>query len=76
MKRLARFFDRQVASGRLCIDDTEIAALHFSELCKSRHLLRAILAVCDRPSGAEIDAHVDRAVEVFFRAYGPERSPG
>ncbi len=75
MKRLARFFDRQVANGRLHIDDTEIAALHFSELCKSRHLLRAILAVCDRPSDAEIDAHVDRAVEVFFRAYGPEHPP-
>ena len=76
MRRLARFFDRQVANVRLHIDDTETAALHFSELCKSGHLLRAILAVCDRPSDAEIDAHVDRAVEVFFRAYGPERSPG
>lgn len=69
IKRLARFLETQRAAGELDIEDAESAAVHLSEMCKSPHLLKAILGVSARPSDAEIEAHVAKAVDVFLRAY-------
>ncbi len=68
-KRLAAHLDAQVEAGVIETDDTEAAAVHFIEMCKSPYLLRAILGVGARPSEAEIQAHVARVVDVFLRAY-------
>ncbi len=69
IRRLARFLETQVAAGELDIDDAESAAVHLSEMCKSPHLLKAILGVSDRPSDVEIEDQVAKAVDVFLRAY-------
>ena len=70
-RRLGRYLDRQVAAGRLTIDDTEYAASQFLGLCKARHYLEAALEVAPPPSRAALEDHVGRAVDMFLRAYGP-----
>lgn len=69
MQRLAAYLGTQVELGRIQADNLELAAVHFIEMCKSYHLLRALFGVCDSPADAVIKAHVDGAVDVFMRAY-------
>ena len=69
MDRLQSYLRRHVDLGHLAIDDFEAAAHHFGDLCKSRYVLRAILAVDERPSEAELKTHIDRAVDVFLAGY-------
>ena len=71
MRQLAKVLARHAEDGRLDIDDPELAAIHFLEICKAHHLLRAILGVGERPTSAEIEIHVRKSVDVFLRAYGP-----
>ena len=61
--RLAAYFDRQVAAGRLAIEDTALAAQHFLDLCQSGTLRRLLFAVGEPPTGAEI---------AYFRRPGDE----
>jgi len=70
--RLAAYFDRQVAAGRLAIEDTALAAQHFLDLCQSGTLRRLLFAVGEPPTEEEIAYFVDRAMRVFFAAYGPK----
>ncbi len=70
-RRLAQFLDEQVAAGLLAIPGTETAAAQFLDLCKSAHMLRAVLGVGAAPSRPEIEAHVTRAVDMFMKAYAP-----
>ncbi len=70
-QRLGRYLDRQVAAGRLVIDDTEYAASQFLELCKGRHYLEAALQVEPPPSKPVLEVHIGRAVDMFLRAYAP-----
>lgn len=69
--RLQAYLDRQVEADRLSIADTRLAAQHFLDLCQSGILRRLLFSVGDRPTRNEIDYTVDRAVEVFYAAYGP-----
>ena len=69
-ERLTAYLRKQNESGHLAIDDAELAAHHFGDLCKSRPLLRAILCMEGRPTDAELRAHIGKAVDVFLRAYG------
>ena len=69
--RLRAYLDAQVAAGRLAIRDTELAAQHFLDLCQSGVLRRLLFSVGDRPTREEIAYTIERAVEVFFAAYGP-----
>src|SRR5215218_962563 len=69
--RLQAYLDRQVEADRLSIADTRLAAQHFLDLCQSGILRRLLFSVGDRPTRNEIDYTVDRAVDVFYAAYGP-----
>jgi AcrR family transcriptional regulator len=69
--RLQAYIDRQVAMGRLAARDTRLAAQHFLDLCQSGVLRRLLFCVGDSPTREEIADTVERAVEVFFAAYGP-----
>ena len=71
MRQLAKVLARHVEEGRLETDDPELAAMHFTEMCKAHLLMRAILGVGERPTTAEIAVHVRKAADVFLRAYGP-----
>jgi len=70
-RRLAEYLDRQVEAGRLAIDDTELAAAQFLELCKARYYLEAALGVAPPPGSDVLDQHIGQAVDMFLRAYAP-----
>lgn len=69
--RLSAYLDLQVEAGRLAIGDSVVAAEQFLNLCSARLLKRALFSVTDSFGEAEIAANVERALEVFFAAYGP-----
>lgn len=70
--RLKAYFDSQVRAGRLSIDDTEVAAQHFLDLCASGITRRLLFSVGDMPTEPEIERNVEDALRVFFAAYGPK----
>ncbi len=69
--RLKAYLDRQVEARRLVIEDTRMAAQHFLDLCQSGLLRRLLFSVGDPPSPEEIAYTVEKAIFVFFKAYGP-----
>lgn len=71
VSRLKAYLDGQVAAGRLSIEDTEVAAQHFLDLCSSGLMRRLLFAVGTMPTEAEITKNVENAIRVFFAAYGP-----
>ena len=68
-ERLRAYLDRQVAAGRLAIDDTDLAAEQFLNLCSAGILKRLLFGVEVACGAAERHRIVASAVEVFFRAY-------
>ncbi|RDI60233.1 TetR/AcrR family transcriptional regulator [Microvirga subterranea] len=74
--RLKAYFDSQVRAGRLSIDDTEVAAQHFLDLCASGITRRLLFSVGEMPTEPEIERNVEDALRVFFAAYGPKASNG
>jgi AcrR family transcriptional regulator len=69
--RLKSYLDRQVEAGRLVIEDTELAAMQFLDLCQSGLLRRLLFGAGNDPAPQEIAHNVQSAVRVFFAAYGP-----
>ncbi len=67
---LSAYFKQAIARDELRIDDLELAAFQFAELCKSRVFNRAIFGVQTEFSDAEVDRVVDGAVDVFMARYG------
>ena len=70
---LSGYLQRQVAAGRLAIDDTPFATQHFLNLLKGEAHFRAILGLPNEQALAELDRYVDSCVRVFMRAYGVGR---
>ena len=70
-RRLAEYLDRQVAAGQLAMDDSEVAAAQFLELCKARYYVEAALGVAPPPGSALLEHHIGQAVDMFLRAYAP-----
>ncbi len=67
---LIHYFEGAQARGELVIDDMQLAADQFGELCKADLWPRLIFGVVDRVSQAEIDRIVQGAVEMFMARYG------
>ena len=67
---LIRFLTKAVNEGKLAIDDIELAADQFPELCKAGLHLQMVLGLRKRPSDAEIDRVVAGAVDMFLCKYG------
>jgi AcrR family transcriptional regulator len=57
-------------AGVLQFDDGRVAARHFLDMCKSGLFTACLFGVTDTASPEAIANNVDRAVEVFMRAYG------
>ncbi|MFD3190751.1 TetR/AcrR family transcriptional regulator [Sedimentitalea sp. HM32M-2] len=68
--RLAEYLGLAAGRGELAIEDIELAAEQFSELCKTRLWIRAALGIQTDFSRAEIDLVVKNAVETFMARYG------
>ena len=68
-KILVRFLQKGIDEGRLKIDDVDLAADQFPELCKAGLHLQMVLGLRDRPSPEEIARVVDGAVDLFLCKY-------
>lgn len=67
---LRQFLKRAVDDGRLAIDDIDLAADQFPELCKAGLHMQMVLGLRDGYSDAEIDRVIDGAIETFMARYG------
>ncbi|MGV6850515.1 MAG: TetR/AcrR family transcriptional regulator [Marinibacterium sp.] len=68
--RLREYFAEAVACGQLVIDDLDMAAEQFSELCKARIWVRVVFGVQADVTAEEIDHVAEEAVETFLARYG------
>jgi len=66
---LKAFLQKGVDEGKLRIDDLDLAADQFPELCKAGLHLQMALGLCEAPNAAEIDRVVAGAVEMFLCKY-------
>ncbi|MBD3679795.1 MAG: TetR/AcrR family transcriptional regulator [Rhodobacteraceae bacterium] len=66
---LAEYLEARVAAGELRIDDIELAAAQFPELCKASLHTKLILGLKSGVSQEEIDRVIAGAVEVFMARY-------
>ncbi|MBO6774688.1 MAG: TetR/AcrR family transcriptional regulator [Marinibacterium sp.] len=69
-QRLAEYLELSTARGELVIDDVQMAAEQFSELCKVKLWNLAAFGVQTEFSQEEIDDVVTNAVETFMARYG------
>jgi TetR/AcrR family transcriptional regulator, mexJK operon transcriptional repressor len=67
--RLTAYLSRAVAQGELRIDDYELAADQFVELCKADLFMKALFGLSDRFTAADRARVVDGAVAVFLARY-------
>jgi len=72
-KRIANTLKAAMERGELREADPEIAAAHFKALCIGDLHMRHLLGVAQDTSAGFISDRVDTAVDVFMRAYGPDK---
>jgi AcrR family transcriptional regulator len=70
-RQLAGYLARAALRGQLDITDPEIAAQHFLEMSKGSLDMCRLLSVPEE-APQDVDAVIDSAVEVFWRAYKPQ----
>ncbi len=70
MNRLASYIRRLTNEGILVVEDPQLAARQFLDLCKTGIHLRMMLGDRSRPSQAEIAHNIEGAIKVFLAAYG------
>jgi AcrR family transcriptional regulator len=71
LTQLKERLDRFVAAGALKIEDTDVAARQFIDLCLGDMLKRIFFLVVESVAPQEIDLIVDQSVALFLTAYGP-----
>ncbi|WP_372886301.1 TetR/AcrR family transcriptional regulator [Shimia sp.] len=69
-RHLADFFQLASARGELRVDDPDLAAAQFQELCKADIYLRVILGLAPACNRAECDRISREAVKTFMARYG------
>jgi AcrR family transcriptional regulator len=69
-RQMERTIRPLIASGKLRAADAWVATLHLKGLLQAELLDRALFGYA-KPSGKAIDAAVERAIDVYLRAYGP-----
>jgi AcrR family transcriptional regulator len=68
--RMVEFMRMAIERGELKIDDCELAADQFAELCKADVFPRQVFGIAKTFSKEEIERVVDGAVEMFMARYG------
>lgn len=71
IERVSQFLRSRVASGDLEIDDPELAAMQFIELCKTGLLQKRQMQIIDTPTPERVDYVIEHAVRLFLRGYRP-----
>jgi len=69
INRLSDYLNAHVASGDLAIDDCDLAASQFMELCKASLFLPFVFQAAPAPSEERISEVVDSATRMFLAAY-------
>jgi AcrR family transcriptional regulator len=69
VKRLADYLRAHVGPGDLAIDDCQLAASQFMEVCKASLFLPFVFQAAPAPSAERIDEVVDSATRMFMSAY-------
>jgi AcrR family transcriptional regulator len=72
--RVVSYLQGAVARGELAIDDCDLAADQFAELCKADLFPRLVFNVTDKATPAEIDRVIRGAVATFMARYGAPAS--
>ncbi len=72
VKRLADYFEDAAARGVLRVDDPDMAAHAFLGLCQNRMMKARLCNYMPEPSKTAIEAEVDKAVDVFMRAFASD----
>ena len=74
INRLAAYLEARVALGDLVIDDCQLAASQFMQMCQASLFLPFIFQAAPAPSPERIAEVVDSATRMFLAAYRPQRS--
>lgn len=69
INRLSGYLKARVASGELDIEDCDLAASQFMELCKASLFLPFVFQAAPAPSEERMTAVVDSATRMFLAAY-------
>ncbi len=69
-RQMAEYLTKAVSKGELAVEDVNIAAEQFSELCKVRLWGRAAFGIQNRFDQNEIDEVALQAVDMFMARYG------
>ena len=69
-ERLSAILQPYIARGELKIDDMDLAADQFGQLCKSDLFVRRLCGISTETSEAEIERVVTGVVEMFLARYG------
>jgi AcrR family transcriptional regulator len=73
-EKLVEYMTRAAARGELQIDDLELAADQFAELCKADIHARLIFGVSDCCAPRDTRRVIDGAVEMFLARYGVKKA--
>lgn len=73
-QRLARLFADYVSAGQLQIDDVDLAADQFSQLCKTTIQERLVFGMSETVTPEMIQRSVKGTVEMFLARYGVGKS--
>jgi AcrR family transcriptional regulator len=74
ISRLAAYLEARARLGDLAIEDFELAATQFMELCKGSLFLPFIFQAAPAPSAERIAVVVDSATRMFLAAYQANKS--
>jgi AcrR family transcriptional regulator len=69
IRRLAAYLDARVAAGDLAIDDCELAATQFMQMCQATLFQPFIFQAAPAPSAGRIAHVVESATRMFLAAY-------
>jgi AcrR family transcriptional regulator len=69
INRLAQYLDAKVQAGQLGIDDCQLAATQFMQLCQSTLFQPFIFQAAPAPSSEQITKVVESAIRMFLAAY-------
>jgi AcrR family transcriptional regulator len=74
INRLAEYLQVHVAPGDLAIDDCQLAASQYMEVCKASLFLPFVFQAAPAPSAERIDQVVESATQMFLAAYRAKAS--